>query len=188
MKNLLFILLIPLYTIFGPSAVFAVTPYITDPDIKIIDNNIIVKTSITSIAGLDEKINSGIGKEIIFTIELMRLWNFWPDEFVVSKKIRKVIKYDNLRNHYLVSSRDGTVRTDIKFTDFDTMKNRIFSVDPLSIANIKELDPGRYYIRVIVESKSRERLPLIGLLMHLLPEVEMSLARESQPFAVGTAK
>ena len=68
------------------------------------------------------------------------------------------------------------------------MKNWILSEDYISLANIKELDPGSYYIRVVVESRSREKIPLLGLLMYLLPEVEMSLAKESQPFKAGIDK
>ncbi|MBI5099051.1 MAG: DUF4390 domain-containing protein [Nitrospirae bacterium] len=188
MKKLFLILFIPLYSLFLPPAASGVTPYIIGPDVKIINNNIVVRTSIADIADFEQIVKSSIGKEIIFTAELMRVWDFWPDEFIVSKKIRKIVKYDNLRDQYRTSWRDGITRTDNIFTEFNTMKNWILSEDSISIANIKELEPGSYYIRFVVESKSREKIPLIGFLMYLVPEVEMSLAKESQSFILGIDK
>jgi hypothetical protein len=185
---MLFIIFFPLLSAFTPPAAFGAVPFITVPDVKIVDNNIIVKTSIGDIADFEQIVKASIGKEIILTVELMRVWDFWPDEFIVSKKIRKVVKYDNLRDQYRISWRDGITRTDRIFTDFNIMKNWLLTEDDMNIANIKELDPGSYYIRVVVESSSREKIPLIGLLMYLLPEVEMSLAKESQPFTAGINK
>jgi hypothetical protein len=188
MKKLLLILFIPLHSLFMPASVSGVTPYIIGPGVKIINNNIIVRTSIAEIADFEQLVKSSIGKEIIFTAELMRELDFWPDEFIVSKKIRKIIKYDNLRDQYRTSWRDGLVRTDNILTEFNTMKDWILSEDSISIANIKELEPGSYYIRIVVESRSREKIPLIGLLMYLVPEVEMSLAKKSQVFVIGSTK
>lgn len=184
MKKLSASLLMLIISVLFPPRSFALIPYISDPDIKIINNDITVSTSITNIDDLEEAVNSGVGKEIIFTLELMRVWDFWPDEFVVSKKVRNVIKYDNLRNYYLTSSSDTIKQTDRKFTDFNLMMGWISTVNSLAIANIKELEPGSYYIRVIVETKSRRQLPIIGLLKYLIPEIEKSLAKESQPFSV----
>ncbi len=185
MKKLLFILIVSLCSMIFPPPPSSAAPRIVGPEMEIINNNIIVKTSIADTTSLEQAIQSGVRKEIIFTAELIRVWNFWPDEFVVSKKIRNIVKYDNLRDQYLVSFRDGTTRTDRKFNDFSSLKDRIFTANAVNIANIRELEPGIYYIRIIIESKSREQLPLIGFLMHLLPEVEMSLAKESQTFTVG---
>ncbi|MBI4847094.1 MAG: DUF4390 domain-containing protein [Nitrospirae bacterium] len=188
MKKLFLILLVSLCLALISTDTSAITPDIIGPETKIINNNIIVTTFITDTADLQQTINSGLAKEIIFTVELMRSLDLWADEFVVSKKIRKIVKYDNLRDQYLTSVRDGVTRTDKKFTDFNKMKDWIFSIDTINIANIKELEAGSYYIRLIVESRSRERLPLIGSLIYFIPEVEMSLAKESPPFVIGTKR
>ncbi len=162
----------------------AATPHIIGPDMDIVDNNIIVNLSIDNIDELESTINAGIAKEIVFTVELLRVWRFWPDEFVVSKRIEKVIKYDNLREHYMVSSYDGISRVDYNFKDYNAVRDWLFTADNINLANAKGLDPSNYYVRVIVESRSIEQLPLLGVLIHLLPEVEMSLAKESEPFFI----
>ncbi len=159
----------------------ALTVEIMEPVIIIQDNNIFINTGLTDIKELETTIKSGIEKEIVFTIELFKAWNFWPDEFVVSKKIHKIIKYDDLRGQYLASSNDGTEENKKKFKNFDaSMKDWFFTTKEVKLANIKELDPGNYYIRVVSESKSRKLPPVIGFLMLFIPEVEMSLAKESQ--------
>ncbi len=173
-----------LISIFTVSNADALTPYIIGPDMDIINNDIIVNLSIDNVFELEKTIKSGIAKEITFTVELLRVWKYWPDEFVVSKKVAKAIKYDNLREQYWASYYDGVTRIENHFTNYNSLREWIFTVNHINLANIRELNPGIYYFRIIVESKSLEQLPLIGLLMHFIPEVEMSLAKESQPFIV----
>lgn len=165
-------------------AAYAAAPQIIGPEMMISDNNIIVNLSIDNIKELEKTIKSGIEKEIVYTIELLKIWKFWPDEFVVSKKVEKIIKYDNLREQYLASSYDGINRVNKNFKDYDSVTNWIFNVNTVNLVNIMELEPSSYYIRIVVESKSMEQFPLIGFLMHFIPEVEMSLAKESQPFII----
>ena len=188
MKKQLIIIILALGSVFTASYAIAVTPQITGPDMEIINNDIIVNLSIDNVTELETTIRSGIEKEIIFTIELLRVWRFWPDEFIVSKKITRVIKYDNLREIYRALSYDGISRIEKRFKDFNTMKDWIFNVTAVNLANIRELESGGYYVRVMVESKSLEQLPVIGLLMHLIPEVEMSLAKESETFIIRDNK
>lgn len=181
-KPIIFLLILCYTLTLSPAA--AATPSIIGPDSRIIDNNIVVDLSIANVTELEKTILTGTEKNIIFTVELLRVWRFWPDEFIVSKRIEKKIRYDNLREQYWAFSYDGAVQTENKFKDYDSMKGWIFTVNTVNLANIRELEPGSYYIRVIVESKSPEQLPVIGFLMHFIPETEMSLAKESQPFTI----
>ncbi len=163
----------------------ASTAEILEPQIRIQDENIIVNTSITGLEVIESAINSGIKKQIVFTIELHRALSFWPDEFVTAKKIKKILTYDNLRGYFLTSSDDGTSQIQRSFKDFNNMKDWVFSVKNVNLGNIKELKAGTYYIRTVIESKSKELPPLISFLMLFIPEVEMSLAKESQTFQIG---
>jgi len=187
MKKKLIIIIFLTSSLLVLSCTTVSTPQIVG-NMNIVNNNIIVNLHIDNITELETLITSGIEKEIIFTVELLRVWNYWPDEFVVSKKISKVIKHDNLRDHYRASSYDGITRSKRYFKDYDSVKDWIYNVKDVNLANVKGLEPGSYYIRIVVESKSVEQLPLLGVLMHFIPEVEMSLAKESQPFAIGDKK
>jgi len=187
MQNKLFIFLLIVGHLLFPSLSTAATPKILG-NLDFIKNNIIVNLSVAGAAELESAIKSGIKKEINFTVELIRQWRFWPDEFVVSKKIRKIVNYDNLREQYWASSFDGVIFMERQFENYQMMRDWIFTVNAVNIANVKELDQGDYYIRIVVESKTINPVPVMGLLIHLIPEVEMSLAKESQPFFIGDRK
>ncbi|MBI5676379.1 MAG: DUF4390 domain-containing protein [Nitrospirae bacterium] len=157
---------------------------VAGPEVEIRENNIIVNCGIDNVKEFEKTIKSGVAKEIIFNIELIRSWRFWPDEFVVSKKITRVVKFDNLREQYNVSALYENSLTEKNFKDYNLMKERIFTTGVVNLANIKELDPGVYYVRVVVESKSTEEPPVVGLLIHFIPEVDMRVVEESASFIV----
>jgi len=184
-KNKLVITIVLLILVLSP--VSALTAEIIEPEIMIKDNNIIVNTGLIRLKDkeIETLINSKIEKEIIFTIELFRVWSLWPDEFVMSKKIRRIIRYDNLRQRYLITSDDGVSVIKKTFRDSDSIRKWAFIVNAIKIVNVRQLESDKYYLRVIVESKSRKLLPAIGLLMLFLPETEMSLAKESQTFTIN---
>lgn len=183
-----FILLFAVYLFMSACPADAATPRIIGLDMKIVDNNIIVSISIDNFKDIERSIRAGIKKEIVFTAELLRYWALWPDEFIVSKKFEKVIKYDNLRDQYLASSYDGITRVQEKFKGYDEMMSWLSSLNTFNLANTKGLEPGNYYIRVVVESKSLDQTPLLGLLTNFIPVVEMSLAKESARFRIGDIK
>ncbi len=184
MRKDLFIPFLVLSLMLIPSLASSVTPNILGPEMKIENNDIILSSGITNVKELETTIKSGVEKEIIFTLELLRSWRFWPDEFIVSKRITRVIRYDNLREQYWISSRDGKNVIENNFMDYNSIKEWIFTVENINLANLRELEAGKYYIRVIVESRNREQLPVVGFFMHLIPEVEMSLVKESELFTV----
>ena len=109
-----------------------------------------------------------------------------PNHFKNCRNVfTKFIKYDSLRERYRALYDDGINRSEIYIKDYKSLKKWIITVKNINLANVKELEKGDYYIRIIVESRSLEQLPLLGFLMHFIPEVEMSLAKESQPFKIG---
>ncbi len=177
--------------IFSVSLIFTSSPVSADtsvPEVKIKDNNILVSTGISNLKEIEDAIKSGVEKELIFSIELFRIRPLWPDEFVSAKKIQKLIKYDNLRGQYRASSYDGTHLKERHFRDFNTLKDWVFTAKDINLANIRELEPGKYFVRVVIESKSRELPHIIGLFMLFIPETEMRWTQKSQPFHIGEKK
>lgn len=187
-KKYSFILFFAVCSFLAVSPAYAIAPKIIGPDMRIVDNNIIVSISIDNFKDLEKMVKMGIKKKIVFTVEILKDLPLWPDEFIVSKKFEKVIKYDNLRDQYLASSYDGITRVHEKFKDYDSLRAWILSVNTFNLVNIKGLEPSNYYIRVVVESKSIDQIPLLGLLTNFIPAVEMSLAKESAHFRIGDNK
>lgn len=182
-KKLVFPLLI-VCSLFTNAIAVTAPLEVTGPEMEIIENNIIVNSGINNVKEFEEAVKSGVAKEITFKIELLKIWRFWPDEFVMAKKITRIVKFDNLREQYYVSSNYGNSIVEQHFKDYNLMTEKIFITGSVNLANIRELDPGKYYIRVVVESKSTEEPPVIGFLMHFIPEVEMRLVKESKSFIV----
>ena len=187
-RKYLFIMLFAVCSFLSTRPADAAAPRIIGPDMKIVNNNIIVSISIDNFKDLEKTVKAGIKKKIVFTAELLRSWRLWPDEFIVSKRFEKVIKYDNLRDRYLASSYDGITRIQKEFRDYDELRDWIFGVNTFNLANIRGLEPSNYYIRTVVESKSLDQIPLLGLLTNFIPAVEMSLAKESADFRIGNNK
>lgn len=180
-----------IFTVFSAVMLFpssGLSAEILDPKIEIHDKNIIVSTGLIDFGEIEAAIRSGVEKDIMITVELIRVWKLWPDEFVISKKIRTRVKYDYLRERFMLTSSDRKSQTSRIVKDFNFMNSRTFMINNMEIANIQELEPGSYYLRVVAESKSRELPRVIGLMMLFIPEVEMSLAKESAPFTIGETR
>ncbi|MBC8413018.1 MAG: DUF4390 domain-containing protein [Nitrospira sp.] len=169
------------------ASVQAATPDITGL-MTTVNNNIIIDLAISDFSELEGNIKTGIAQEILYTVELIREWRFWPDEFVVSRQIRRSVKYDNLREQYWAVSSDGIKNLKLQFKDFKALSSWIFNVTAINLANIRELEKGRYYVRIVVETKINEDIPIAGFLMHFIPEIGMSFAKESEPFPIGDEK
>jgi hypothetical protein len=161
---------------------------ISGPTVTTENDNILVRTGLSYLGKLESTIETGIEKKIVFTMELFRVWKLWPDEFVMSKKIKRTIRYDNLRGLYFVTSRDGASLIQKRFNDFHTMKVWAFKIEDIHIANLRELEPGSYYVKVLVESKSKKLPAVIGILMLFVPEVEMVMTKKSKLFNVERIK
>jgi hypothetical protein len=62
------------------------------------------------------------------------------------------------------------------------------SINDLRLANMRELEPGAYFVRVTVESKIRKLPPVIGYFMIFLPENDFKIKKDSPLISVGKAR
>ncbi|MCK7471060.1 MAG: DUF4390 domain-containing protein [Desulfomicrobium escambiense] len=108
----------------------------------------------------------------------------WPDEFIAGRKIVKVIKSDPIKRQHVAVSNDGTVRIEKRFKDAESMIAWTMTIDDISLASMKNLDKGSYFVKVTVESKIGKLPPVIGYLLFFVPEKEFSISRNSQVFHV----
>jgi hypothetical protein len=160
---------------------------INGPFVKIQDSDIYVTTGLT----LDEKyfneINNGATKEFRIYIDLFRVWELWPDEFVTSKYFIRTLKSDPVKMEYTSTSNDGVTLTQKRFKSLESMLKWTLSINDLRLANMRELEPGIYFIRVTAESRIRKLPPVIGYFMIFLPENEFKLKKDSSPIRAGNA-
>jgi len=161
---------------------------IIGPETKIVNNEIHVTTGLI----LDEKqmqdLKNGIAKEITFYIDLFRVWNMWPDEFVLGKTIVKTLWVDPVKKEYVAASSDGVTIVERRFNELDSLLNWSLSIRDLKLTNTRELEPDGYFVRITVESRLRKLPPLISYLFFFVPEKEFTKVKDSPKFSVGRGK
>lgn len=161
---------------------------IIGPETKIINNEIYVTTGLI----LDEKqlqyLKNGIAKEITFYIDLFRVWNMWPDEFVLGKTIVKTLRVDPVKKEYVAASSDGMTIVERRFNELDSLLNWSLSIRDIKLTNTRELEPDGYFVRITVESRLRKLPPVISYLFFFVPEKEFTKVKDSPKFSVGQGK
>jgi Domain of unknown function (DUF4390) len=158
---------------------------IIGPEVQLVDDEVFASARLV----LDEKslldLKNGIAKEITFYVDLYRVWNIWPDEFIAGKKIIKTLKNDSIRKECIAISFDGMTSIRKRFKDLDSMLNWALSLKEVQVVNTKELEPSKYFVRITAESHVRSLPPVIGYLLFFIPEMEFKISKDSPPFTIG---
>jgi len=161
---------------------------ITGPGIRFQENELYVTTTLS----LDEKslqeLHNGMPKEFRFYVDLFRVWNIWPDEFVLNKSFTRTLKSDPVKKEYVATSGDGSTVIQKRFKSMESMLQWALSINDLKFANTKELEPAVYFVRTTVESKIRKLPPVVGYFMIFLPENEFKISKDSPFFSVGNIR
>jgi len=180
MARALFFLLIAAAAV--PSAADCQT--IAGPEVRLAASDIMVSFSLS----LDDKhlqgIRDGMEKEYVFYIDLFRVWNNWPDEFVLGKSSTRTLKADPVKKEFVATDNDGSVRTKKRFKSFASMADWTLSVRDLKLSSSRELEPGQYYVKITAESKIRKLPPVIKGIFIFLPENEFRLQSSSAMFRI----
>jgi len=161
---------------------------IIGPEVTLKNNEIFVTTSLS----LDEKylqeIRNGIEKELVFFIDLFRVWKNWPDEFILGKSITRTIKCDPVKSEFIATSFDGNTLIERRFKSFESMTKWALSIEDLKLTGIRDLEPGTHFVKITVASKIRKLPPLIGPFMIFLSENEFKISKESPYFRIKPVK
>jgi hypothetical protein len=157
---------------------------ITGPEVKLAGSDIFVSFSLNLEDRHIQQIRDGIDKELKLYIDLFRLWKVWPDEFVLGKFFTRTIKADPIKKEYVATSFDGNVLIERRFRSFESMLAWSISVKDLKLTNTRELEPGRYLVRITAESKVRKLPPLIGQFLIFISENEFRIKKDSGVFAI----
>jgi hypothetical protein len=152
---------------------------ISGPDVRLANNDIYVSFSLVLGAKQIKELREGIDKELRLYIDLFRVWNVWPDEFVLGKFYVRKLKADPIKKEYVATSNDGSVIIERRFRSFDSMMAWSLSVRDLRLTNTRELTPGQYFVRITAESKIRKLPPVIGQFIIFLSENEFKIRKDS---------
>jgi len=182
----LYIIFFLLITLIFP--VLSEAQVITGPEVKIINNAIYVSFTLNLEDKKLQEIKRGIDKELKLNVDLFRIWKIWPDEFVLGKMNIRTLKAVPVKNEYVSTSLIGNTLVEKRFKSFESMTGEALSVRDMKLTNIREIDPGEYFVRVTIESKIRKLPPVIGYLFIFLSENEFKVVKDSGVFLIEGAR
>ncbi len=158
---------------------------ITGPEVKVQNYWIHVTASLSLDEDYIQELRNGATKEIVFNVDLFRVWNMWPDEFILGRFFIRTLKCDPVKMEFVSSSNDGSTLVRKRFQSLESMMRWALSINDLKLANVKELESGLYFVRITVESKKRKLPPVIGYFMIFVPEDEFKIKKDSPFIIIG---
>ena len=161
---------------------------ITGPEVKFVNNDIYVSFTLNLEEQNLQEIKKGIDKELKFYVDLFRIWRVWPDEFVLGKTNIRTLKAEPVKKEYVSTSLAGNTLIEKRFKSFESMISWALSVRDMKLTNIREIDPGKYFVRVTIESRIRKLPPVIGYLFIFLSENEFKVVKDSGVFVIEGAR
>lgn len=157
---------------------------IIGPEIRLISNEVVVTTGLQLDTKILNELKNGISKEITFYIDLFKVWNIWPDEFISGRKFVRTLKSDPIKKEHIATSFDGVTLTERRFKSLDSMIAWSLNIRDLKLTLAKDPETADYLIRVTAEAKLMELPPVIGHLLFFVPEKDFKLSKSSPAFRV----
>ena len=179
----IFSILVLLIAVFCPRASESQT--VTVPEVKLVNNDLFVSFSLSLQDKSLEAIRGGVDKELKFYVDLFKMWKVWPDEFVIGKKLVRVLKSDPIKREYVATNLEGNLFLEKRFKDAESMIAWAMNITDIKLVNVREFEPGTYFIKVTVESHMRKLPPVIGHLLFFVAEKEFSVSKNSDQFPVN---
>jgi hypothetical protein len=108
---------------------------------------------------LEQAILSGAPTTFTFLASLNRVRDYWLDKTLRNLEIRHTVKYDNLKNEFLISLSENGGKN-VVVDSFEEAKNIMTEVENLKLTGLNTLERNtRYQVRIKAEL-SRITLPL----------------------------
>ena len=100
---------------------------------------------------MKKAVESGIETTFTFIVELSEKRTYWWDREITSVKVRHSIKYDNLKNTYLVQVSEDAGEP-MSFNDLEDAMKLMTHVAALKVTSLGKLKRGTYYqLRMMAE-------------------------------------
>lgn len=100
---------------------------------------------------MEEAILNGVQLSLTFNIEVFEPLKFWPDKAVAATRLTNSIKYDTLKDEFIVFLGDKK-DAPIRFETFNEAKQQVTCIRNVSIKPAKARKPGSdYYLRYFLK-------------------------------------
>ena len=96
---------------------------------------------------MEDALKSGLSIAFTFNVELDRVRGMWIDEGLGEWEFRHVVRYDTLKDEYVVSREEanGNGESGMRIKEFNEMKEIMSALTGASIAPTKALEAGEAY-------------------------------------------
>jgi len=119
-------------------------------------------------------IQNGIPKDFYYYVLLKKKDPNWFDEEILSKTIRYRVKYDTLKQNYLLTETIEQKSVKKTIEKFEQMKKRVTRIEDLSLAPASILKQGqRYYVSVKSQMQAAKRPFYLDYFLFFIPFLEV---------------
>jgi len=97
-------------------------------------------------------------------------------------QVQRIFISDPIKGEFIVRSIEGQILREKKFKNWQDALEWGLKINPVTVVDINNLEKGKYYVKVTVESNIK-KLPLV--LEHILffiPRYEKRITKESETF------
>jgi hypothetical protein len=132
----------------------------------------------------DEDLRKGLPKDLYYYLVLKRRQKNWFDEEVVAVTVKYSLKYDLLKQEYVVSIRvpSGTTRTIVR--DFAAARELVSRVDQVPVAEVRQLSRRKTYVVSVKAEMKAPKMPLyLDYFLFFIPFLDIATEwRDSASF------
>ncbi len=153
------IFLVPLTILLVNNPVYAKTASIANIDVFNTGKRQILFVSLKDGFSEDivEAIKSGLPVGITYTVVLKRKSLFFYDKKVVTRTIKRYVKFDTLKEKYKIIDTNGKKTTKRITEDFNEVHKTMAHLDSIHLISNKRLDKKeKYYVNVKAELNSKQ--------------------------------
>lgn len=145
-------------------------------------NSLLVKATIVPSQEFIEDFKSGLGKNLSILIELFRRWSIIPDEFIKGYFIQKTLISDPIKDEYIIKTLYEDRVVEKRFKSWQQALNCALNIDTVKISDINNLEEGKYYIKITVESNIKKLPSVLEHILFFIPTYEKKITKESEIF------
>lgn len=124
---------------------------------------------------IKKEIINGVSRDFFYYIVLHRVMPSWLDEEKVSKTIKYTVKYDILKNQFIVVKSEVPSKEEQVFDSYNEMVEWVSRIDRVSLAPLKILGRHhKYYISIKAEIKAGNFPFLLRYFLFFIPYSKFS--------------
>lgn len=158
---------------------------VVGPSVKINEGHIVASTELKLSEDQLEDISKGISKEIEIYVDLFRVWQSWPDEFIVGAKFTRTLSCDPVKKEYVATSLYEYTLREKRFSDCKALLNWALNIEEVKLASVAEIQPGDYFVKVKAEGRIRKLPPVVGYLFFFVKEKDFKITGKSDIFTIN---